>query len=221
MLRVGLTEPNAAIGNTDDNVIRMVQLANEEGEELSSRHDWQALIREETHTTTAAESQGLMTAIAGSDFLRIRNDTFWNRSLNRPWYPVDDVQWQQMKASSITGPNNYFRIRGNYLIVTPVPSAGDTLAFEWITKNWCESAGGTGQDAWAADTDVARLSESIMLQGLVWRWKKANGLEYAEDFRQYEERITNAMMRDGAPRRIHMGGGMPQGRNIPDGSWSL
>ena len=219
--RVGLTEPTAAVSSTDENVIRMIELANEEGEELASRADWQALTREATHTTLAAESQGLMTAIAGSDFSYIKNDTFWNRTKDRRWYPVSDVDWQTMKATNITGPVEYFRIRGGYLLAIPTPTAGETLAFEWVSKSWCETSGGTGQSAWAADSDVGRLDESLMLMGLVWRWKKAQGLEYAEDFRQYEIRVESAMQRDGAKPRINMAGTMVHGRNIPQGSWNI
>lgn len=219
--RVGLTAPTAAVSSTDENVIRMIELANEEGEELASRADWQALTREATHTTLAAESQGLMTAIAGSDFNYIKNDTFWNRTKDRRWYPVSDVDWQTMKATNITGPVEYFRIRGGYLLAIPTPTAGETLAFEWISKNWCETSGGTGQSAWAADADVGRLDEALMLMGLVWRWKKAQGLEYAEDFRQYEIRVESAMQRDGAKPRINMAGTMVHGRNIPQGGWNV
>ena len=218
--RVGLTAPVAAMSSTDENVVRMIELANEEGESLFARHDWQNLVREATHTTLAAESQGLITTIAGSDFSHICNETFWNRTKNRRWHPVDGVQWQQMKSSGITGPVEYFRLRGNYLLALPTPTAGETLAFEWVSKNWCESSGGTGQDVWTADADVGRMSESLMIQGLVWRWKKAQGLEYAEDFAEYESRVETAIVRDGAPRKINMGGGL-RGSNIPEGSWSL
>lgn len=219
--RVGLSAPNAAMSSTDENVVRMIELANEEGDELWSRGDWQSLVREETHTTLAAESQGLITAITATDFDHIKNDTFWNRTKNRRWYPVDDVTWQTMKASGITGPIEYFRLRGNYLLALPTPTAGETLAFEWVTKHWCETSGGSGQSAWAADTDVGRLDEGIMLAGLVWRWKKAHGLEYAEDFRQYEIRVETALTRDGAKPRINMGGRQPSLGNVPQGSWSL
>lgn len=219
--RIGLTEPNAAMSSTDDNIIRLVGLANEEGDELAARCDWQNLIREATHTTLANESQGLITTICGADFSHIRNETFWNRTQNRRWHPVDDVRWQAMKSSAITGPDAYFRLRGNYLRVLPVPTAGQTLAFEWVTRYWCESSGGTGQEAWAADTDVARLPEKLMLAGLVWRWKKSQGLEYAEDFSQYEARVANAIARDGVKPVLHMGSGSGISRNVPEGNWSL
>lgn len=218
--RVGLTAPVAAMSSTDENVVRMIEVANEEGEELFARHDWQNLVREATHTTLATESQGLITTIAGSDFSHVRNETFWNRTKNRKWYPLEDVKWQELKASGITGPVEYFRLRGNYLLALPTPTAGDTLAFEWVTKNWCESSIGTGQSVWAADADVSRMPEDLMIQGLVWRWKKSQGLEYAEDFRQYEIRVGTAIVRDGTPGKINMGGGS-SASNIPEGSWTL
>lgn len=219
--RVNITAPSSAIGSTDENVIRMIELANEEGEHLSSRHPWQNLIREATHTTLADESQGLITTICGTDFEYIRNDTFWNRTQDRRWFPVDDVQWQRMKASSITGPSYYFRIRGNYLRVIPTPTAGETLAFEWMTKNWCESSGGTGQSEWTADTDVSRMPDKLIVAGLKWRWKAANGLEYAEDFSAYEALVSDAMARDGAKRHLNMGSGMQITSNFPEGNWTL
>lgn len=219
--RVGLTAPTTVVGNTDENVLRILALANEEGEQLSARYDWQGLIREATHTTLAAESQGLITTICGSDFDHIRNDTFWNRTKDRRWYPVSDVAWQEMKATNITGPVEYFRLRGNYLLALPTPAAGETLAFEWVTKNWCESSGGTGQSAWAADADVARLPDNLMKAGLLWRWKQAQGLEYSEDFHKYEALVANATSSDGAKARINMGRPGGESRNVPNGSWSL
>ena len=223
--RVGLNSPSSAIGLTDENVVKMIEMANEEGEELSSRHRWQNLIREATHTSLATESQGLITTIAGSDFGYILEDTIWDRSQNRRWTPVDDTQWQQMKSSGITGININFRIRGNYLIATPVPTAGHTIAFEWVTKNWCESSVGTGQSAWAADTDIARIDEALFVAGLVWRWKASQGLEYAEDFRKYEILVNDAIARDGVKGHLYMGKNNSKrfiGRdNVSEGSWSL
>lgn len=223
--RVGLTAPSSAIGLTDANVVRMIELANEEGAELASRHRWQRLMREATLTTLATESQGLITTIAGADFGYMLDDTIWDRTSNRRWLPVDDVKWQQMKSSGITGPDVNFRLRGNYLLATPVPTASHTVAFEWITKYWCETSGGTGQAAWAADTDVARLDEGLMTAGLVWRWKASQGFEYAEDFRKYEILVNDAIARDGVKGHLHMGGDRAWrfiGRNnVSEGSWTI
>lgn len=223
--RVGLTAPTNAIGLTDMNVIRMIELSNEDGKELAKRYDWQRLVSEATHTTLASESQGLITTIAGSDFDHICNGTEWNRTQNRRWFPVTKEKWQEMKSNGITGPNTFYRIRGNYLRVLPTPTAGQTVAFEWVSKNWCESSGGTGQQAWAADSDVSRINEDLLVAGLVWRWKQSQGLEYGEDFRKYEAMVADAIAQDGAKGVLNMGGGHGRSAigngNVPEGSWTL
>lgn len=222
--RVGLVAPVAAIASTDDNIVRIIELANEEGEELAFEYAWQVLTTEATHTTVATESQGSILTIAGADFGWIANDTLFNRTNNRPIVPVDDAAWQRMKANSVTGPYSNVRIRGNNLIAIPVPTAGHTWAFEWVSKNWCESSTGTKQSAWAADTDVGRLDETLIKMGVVWRFKQSQGLEYAEDFNKYQRRLQNSLARDGAKPRVHLGSGGNQflsSRNMKEGNWTI
>lgn len=223
--RVGLTAPTAAVGSTDENILRMVAIANEEGEELSSGYPWQVLTNEATFSTAATESQGAMTTLAGASFRYIKEETMWNRSQNRPCIPVSDVAWQQMKSNSVTGPYSSYRIRGGNLIFIPVPTASQTVAFEWISKNWCQSSGAAGQSAWTADTDTGILDEQLMVSGIVWRFKKTKGLEYAEDFKEYQIRVGNATAQDGARGRISLGSNrlsrFLNRQSINEGSWTL
>lgn len=220
--RCGVPAPVNAYSSTDDNIVRMIALADEEGQELANEYSWQALTNEATHTTVATESQGSILTIAGSDFGWIKNDTFFDRTLNRPVFPVDDAKWQQMQASGISGPYSHIRIRGNTLIAYPTPTAGHTWAFEWVSNNWCESSTGTGQSSWAADSDVSLIDEALITMGLVWRFKQSQGFEYGEDFNKYQRRLQNALARDGAKPRVKLGGPTMVGNgNVPEGSWSL
>lgn len=222
--RLNLSSPSAVIGNTNKEIIQLLNLANEEGIDLAQRHRWQRLLNESTFSSVATESQGAITTLAGASFGWICNDTVWNRTRNRRMFPVDDVQWQNMKSSSITGPDEYFRIRGNLFIVLPTMTASQTVAFEWVSKNWCQSSGGTGQSVWTADTDTGILDENLMTQGIIWRFKKYKGLDYAEDFNQYEAMVANAMARDGAKKRLSTGGTITtrflDRRSISEGSWT-
>lgn len=220
-----LSSPSTVIGNTNKEIIQLLALANEEGKNLSNRYSWQVLTSESTHTSVATESQGAMTTIAGTDFGWIKPDTMWNRTQNRKMFPVTDSDWQTMKSSGITGPVEYWRIRGGNLIVIPTMTAGETVAFEWVSKNWCESSGGTGQSRWADDTDTGKVDEYLMTCGIRWRWKKAKGLDYAEDFNTYESLVADIAARDGAKPNLNMGkgGGVSfiGNRNVQNGSWSL
>lgn len=222
--RLNLSAPSSVIGNTNKEVIQLLNLADEEGVDLAQRYRWQRLVNESTFTSVATESQGAITTIAGSDFGWICNDTVWNRTRNRRMFPIDDVQWQGLKSNTITGPDEYFRIRGNNFIVIPTMTAGHTVAFEWVSKNWCQSSGGTGQSSWAADADTGILDENLMIQGLIWRFKKYKGLDYAEDFSQYESMVSNAIARDGAKKRLSTTGAITtrflDRKSVSEGSWS-
>ena len=224
--RVGLPSPASVIGNTEGNIVRLLALLNEEGQELLERHRWQAASKETTFTTVGTSLQGTLAALTGvSDIKWIKNDSIWNRNSNNPVIPVDDVRWQQLQALGATGPYPSWRYYGNKVYLYPIPTAGETIAFEYVSKNWCETSGGDGQTAWAADTDVGVLDEQLMTSGGVWRWKKSMGFEYAEDFRQYEQRVQNAIARDMPKKHIVMGGKRKPNflgsHSVADGSWTI
>ena len=101
--QVGIAIPSSVIGNNDRNIVRLLGVLNDEGEELLARCRWQITTLEATHTTVATESQGLMTTIApGIKWLH--NDTMFNRDMNFPILPQGDVSWQRTQANTATGP---------------------------------------------------------------------------------------------------------------------
>jgi|TARA_R100001530_G_scaffold3596_5_gene5288 hypothetical protein len=223
---IGLASPTTVIGNTDKQIIQLLQMAQREGRQLGDRYDWEAMQIEATFTQSAAASQGAMTTVAGTDYKYIINDTMWNRSTQLPILgPLDQRDWQALQAFSVTGPYPQYRIQNNTLYFSPDgANATDTIAFEYKSKNWCESSGGTDQAAWAADDDVGLLDEDLMALGITWRWMKRKGLDYAEDFNIYESRVVDAMARDGGKRTLRPNTGREDripGILVPQGSWSV
>ena len=81
-------------------------------------------------------------------------------------------------------------------------------------------AGHVARGRFLADDDTSVIDEELIKLGVRWRFLKSKGLEYAEDFRQYEARVETAIVRDGAPARVNMGG-TRRGSNIPEGSWNV
>ena len=81
---IGLPSPGAVIGSIDQNVITLQAMANTEGRELLDRFSWPATQLEVTHTSLAAELQGVMTTLAPG-FSYITSSTFWDRTLTRAW----------------------------------------------------------------------------------------------------------------------------------------
>lgn len=198
--RLGLTRPTAVVASLDVQVLQMLGLAQEEGKDLADRHTWQALQAEHTFST----SNGTASYALPSAFDAIIKDTVFNRTRRRRMFgDLTPEQWQETQSRLVTMVNPAFRIRGSLFYISPTPTSTETIAYEYMSKNWCQSSVGTGQSAWAADTDTGILDEELMTLGLKWRWKKSKGLDYAEDFNSYEIKVAKAIQDDGARMRIY------------------
>jgi hypothetical protein len=224
--RTGIPRPTTVYGGTDPQVLQALALLEEEGNALASRHPWQALTFEASHTSLAAEDQGAIATIASNGFRRIKNETIWNRTTSIPLYgPMDGVEWQAVKGMAATGPHYRYRIRGGKLLANPTPTAGESWYFEYASKNWItDSTGVTYRQYFGADTDLTLLEEDLLLAGLRWRWKKEKGFDYAQDFEDYEALIKDAMGGDGGKRTLSMDNLTDDARPrvfVAAGNWSV
>jgi hypothetical protein len=225
---VGIARPNSIIGSSDTGVRQLLGLFNKEGRELSARHAWEALIREATFNSVALEDQGALSTIIGAvnSYRYIVNDTLWNRDRKEPICgPQSSMDWQALKTLDLSGPYTEYRIRGGHLLFLPAPAAGEEIAFEYVTQNWCTSADGSEQRrSIADDEDIVLLSDEIMLAGVEWRWQRAKRLSYAEEFTAYERLVADAKARDGTQKRLSLAGRGGSGERrmaVPPGSWNL
>jgi hypothetical protein len=193
--RLGLPRPSAVAASTDQSVLTLLGLAQEEGKTLAGRHTWQVLQTEYTFPTVASTASYALP----SGFDQMLKDTVFNRTRRRRMVgDLSPSQWQETQASLVTMVNPAFRIRGNLFYISPTPTAAETVAYEYISKNWCQSAGSVGQSAWVADTDTGILDEELMTLGVVWRFKASKGLDYAESMSNYEIEVAKAIFKDGA-----------------------
>lgn len=221
--RTNLAVPTTVFGSTDTQVLQIMALLEEEGNDLSGRGDWEGLTNEATHTTVATESQGAITTIASNNFRYIKNGTFWDRTLILPVGVIGNADWQSAQALTLTGPRYHVRLRGGNLLSNPVPTAGNTWAFEYISYNWIlDNDGTTGKQYFTEDTDTFLVPEAILMVGLRWRWKKEKGLDYEEDFKTYEGLVADALSRNGLSPVLQMDNrskGQVPGICTPQGNW--
>lgn len=193
---LNLPVPTSVVGNTAPDAILFLNLAKREGHELARRHDWQALIVEHTWTTVATVAQSLALPSA---YDHLTPDVeIWNRTNNaRLAGPTPSNNWVYLNNSGVTGGvSGWWRIIAGVLNIYPAPTAGKTYALEYVSKNWCESSGGTDQATWAADSDVGLISERLMALGVTWRWLRAKDMDYAEEMATYEREVEKSASRD-------------------------
>lgn len=221
----GLAVPATAATNTDRQVIQIVGLLNAFNRDLLTRKAFQQNTVEATFTTLAAEDQGSIDTIAPSGFEGVMLDTVYNRTMRLPMSGgVTPSEWQTRKALNFTGPLYQFRIRNNRLLMIPTPTAGQTIAFEYLSSWFVKDTGGTLKKFWTADTDYSVLGDELPQAYLAWAWPKAKGFEYAEDFTLYERLIETKLARSNAPQAASLSGGVQNlrpGIVVSPGSWPL
>lgn len=140
-----------------------------------------------------------------SDFEYFVQRTYWDGS-NR-WEligPISGPEKQVLRyGTAPTGPRRRFYVRKNRIYLDPVPSTdNETLSYDYYTNQWCESSGGTGQARWTADDDVYRLDEDCFVMGMKWRFLRAKGLDYTQEFADYMKECERVMSRDGGARDL-------------------
>lgn len=161
-----------------------------------------------------------------SDFQRPVDNTMWDRS--RFWSmrgPQSPQQWQLYKSSvigraSIQRRFRFRRINGNMVFsIDPVPTDnGSALVFEYVSNAWCESATGTPQNQWEADTDIGILDEDLLMLGTRWRVYARLGFAYQSELDEYEREVSKAMAADGGSAILDLA---PADRLTLIGPWNL
>ncbi len=206
--------------------MQLFALANEEVQECSFRFPWTRLRQFQTFATlNQLEQTGALPTGFEDQTDYIVNETMWDRTTVRKVFgPLTPEQWENERAFPVYTPiAPAYMIQDGKLYLTPAPAAGDTLAFETVTQKGVRSSGGAFQVYFQADTDVSVFGDPLMTKGVLWRFKKMKGLDYAEEFQSYEAMVNVAFARDGGRPRLNLAYGLNRRllypANIPIGNW--
>jgi len=225
---VGFERPTTVVGSPDPTARQLLSCAQREGKTLVKRGPWAILEKEHTFSTV----NGTASYALPSDFERFRNDTQYNRSDQMEMRgPLNAQQWQYVKSGIVSaGTQQRWRVKADSsakkFFIDPTPTSAETIAFEYVSNAWCQSSGGSAQTAWAADSDTGILDELLMEMGVTYRFKQLHGLDYAEDFRDYQINVARSLGADGGAPRLafdnrYKNGISPYGYNVPETNYGV
>ena len=224
----GFERPTSVIDNTDPIARQLLAISQREGKQLMRATAWPVLLKEHTFNTAS----GTAAYALPSDFDRLMNETAYNRSDNDAFAgPMTPAEYQLLNygtASSGTTEKFRLKVASNALKfeIDPTPSSTQSIGFEYVSSHFCQSSGGSGQAVWTADADTGILDETLMELGITWKFKQAHGLDYAEDFRQYQLELRQAISRQGGSPIISMDDAKrlivsPYSYNLSDGNYGI
>lgn len=214
---IGFPSLSTVVGNTNKTAVQFLAVANREGKSLTKNVDWRILIKRNTITTaSSAESYSLP-----SDFDRFVHNTEWNDSNDEIMRgPMSDQFWQaDLSGVTTSDINDRFQIRAdgnqNRLWVRPVPTSSENITFFYVSNGWCQSAGGTRQNEWAADDDVILLPEYLYELGLKWRMLQAQRRDFQVELAEYQREFNRQKAQDGGMKTYRLLGPVEDEKAVP------
>lgn len=175
--------------------------------------------------TGATVSFGRIAYPLPDDFEYFVERTFWDNKYK--WALIGPITAQEKQILRYgvvaSGPRNKFYIRKNLMWLDPVPSEAMLIAYDYYSKNPITTASGES-NVWTDDTDTYLLDEDVFIQGIKWRFLRAKGLDYLEEYESYKQDEERSISRDGGSRDLSLNGDGYEMQflgdyNIPDGNW--
>ena len=143
-----------------------------------------------------------------SDFDFMISGTQWDRGYRwQVFGPLTPQEWQVLKSGlSPTGPRRRFRLMNGLYYLDPIPYDSNLLVYEYVSANFVNSGGLTTSptNAFTQDTDTYVLPDDLMILGLQWRYKRAKGLDYSQEYETYDDALQRELGRDTGSRTLRL-----------------
>jgi hypothetical protein len=194
----------SVVGSSSALINQLLEIAQEEGDELQGKHEWQAL---QLNMTGAGAGGNPDSFPLPADWSRFRADASLWRSgskLTPLSGPVSIDAWHRLLVLPGIRFPGYWRLEDNNLLCAGVPN-GETISIPYVSTNWILDVDGVTTKAfWTADTDSPRVHERLIRTGMIWRWKQSKGLDYAEDLKTHELELERRIAADRTPRAVNL-----------------
>ncbi len=201
---LGIPRPSS-ITATDVTTRQLLALLQEEGDELSRRHDWRALI-----VPAQVVGDGASTSFdLPADFQRLATGpALWrDQTLIEPLTgPLNSAEWIAYTNSISAGVQKVYRLIGGTLDIYPALGADEVVRLEYFSSHWVISADTlTRRLGIAQDDDFPAMPERLLKLGLRWRWRMQKGLPYEAQQLVYQSAVEQEAFADRAYRAVTMG----------------
>lgn len=177
---VGMDIPDVIISSSAREWKEARTMADAVGEELARRVDWGQLTASTTLTGDGTnKAHSLPTA-----FSRVVGGIGVSGA-GGAVRPLTRAEWGDLTAAE--GVPRYFLLEGDTVTLWPYLANAVTATLTYQSKNWCDN----GSDAWVSDADSALIDEDLFLKGLIVRWRRQKGMDYADFEAEYEAALQD------------------------------
>ena len=192
LLRCIGSKPQEVFSSSAQECVLMADLVHEAATDIAKSHDWRALTK--IHDLPGGAASYPLPA----DYDRMLADGEVDDPAAILWSyePIQTVnEWMRLTSGAgiAVSPGGWI-ILGGEMQFYPTPSA--PASFPYVSSQWARTESGNPRDHFESDDDTFVLSERLLTLSLIWRYKEASGLEYAEDQENYSLALGQEQGRD-------------------------
>lgn len=185
----GWDDLSSIAGNTDRTARQVLALANDELKSLSNRFDWRHLVKEYSFATVIGTASYSLPA----DYGKLMQDSVYNEDeYYRLRSGMSDNQWNAWRFG-LLGSLSHQRYRviisgaTPQFVLSPTPASVETLVMLYKSTYFAVASDTTAKSVYELDSDVSKIPEDVVEKGLLWRFKRAKGLDFSAELSEYNE----------------------------------
>lgn len=219
-VEVGLLPAAAPFGSSEDHFVQMRYLMQTAGQELLLAHPWETVSKTHSFTTDAGGEYALP-----DDFLYMVNQTGWSSGENRSLQgPATPQEWTYLSNWTAQPIRLIFRFKEGVLEFLGDDTAGETVTFEYISRNWvCDetTSPATYTDEVMAGGDIILFDRTLFSRYLKVKWQDSKGFDSSKAQDDFNQMFGFMTSKDKGAKILNAGSGgsgfrLLNGYNIPD-----
>ena len=196
--------PTDLFSNSSQNDILFASIAKSTLSSLMRHADWQCLVREAVFDTEPGQTDYLIDTIA-TDFHSLINATIYAADDTRNVIgAVSEERWAKEKQFHTPEIDLLFKIQNNMIRFIKDPGKARVHFFYKSNAVCIDASSSRPKSQITLNSDVPVFDAYLVKLGMIWRFQKRSGLDYAEEYNEYQRELNKSYAQTKAPGNISL-----------------
>ena len=181
-----------------------LNLAKDTLSSLVAYGDWQELIKEGVLKTRARKTDYLVSDFCPDFYSLVNNTIFIKDQTEKVIGSLTPEQYMKEKYFHLDSCRIKFKIQNGCFRFLSQPPADLKIVFQYRSAVVATDETGEEKTELSANTDIPVFDPYLVKLGILWRWYKRNGMDYTEEFNEYEREVKKRFAGSLAVKDIHL-----------------
>jgi len=184
--------PNSLFNSNIQNDQLFASVVKSTLDSLMRHAEWQTITREGVLNTQEGQTEYLIDNIV-PDFHSLINETMYiEDNMRFVIGAITEERWAREKQFHVPEIDVLFKIQNNKIKFLKDPG-NITFHFTYKSNAVCfDATTGDPKSQITANTDIPVFDEYLVKLGIIWRWNKRSGMDYSEEYNEYQRELNKS-----------------------------